>query len=249
MGRVIRGQRTGAGSVFKAHTHHRLGRPALRHCDFAERHGYIAGTVKKIRHDPGRSSPLISVTFKNRYKLGVDHELMIATEGMVEGQNIQCGINAFPHPGNCLPLSAIPQGFSVHSVERAIGDSGRMARTSGTTCQIIAHANGKTRLRLPSGAKVSVDSRCRGIIGICAGGNRLDKPLLKAGAAHYKYQPKRNVWPKVRGVAMNPVEHPHGGGNHQHIGFASTVARRMPAGRKVGLIAARRTGLRTCGAK
>ena len=69
-----------------------------------------------------------------------------------------------------------------------------------------------------------------------------DKPILKAGRAYHKYKVKRNCWPKVRGVAMNPVEHPHGGGNHQHIGKASTVARGKSAGRKVGLIAARRTG-------
>ena len=69
-----------------------------------------------------------------------------------------------------------------------------------------------------------------------------DKPILKAGRAYHKYKVKRNCWPKVRGVAMNPVEHPHGGGNHQHIGKASTVSRGKSAGRKVGLIAARRTG-------
>eukprot|EP00951_Prasinocladus_malaysianus_P048712 scaffold661471_cov60-Prasinocladus_malaysianus.AAC.1 len=66
--------------------------------------------------------------------------------------------------------------------------------------------------------------------------------MLKAGASYHKYKAKRNSWPKVRGVAMNPVEHPHGGGNHQHIGHASTVRRDCPPGKKVGLIAARRTG-------
>lgn len=79
--------------------------------------------------------------------------------------------------------------------------------------------------------------------GIVSGGGRIDKPILKAGRAYHKYKVKRNCWPKVRGVAMNPVEHPHGGGNHQHIGKASTVKRGTSAGRKVGLIAARRTGL------
>ena len=75
-----------------------------------------------------------------------------------------------------------------------------------------------------------------------AGGSRTDKPLLKAGTAYHKYKPKRNEWPKVRGVAMNPVEHPFGGGNHQHIGHASTVKRSAVPGQKAGLIAARRTG-------
>ncbi|GFS29233.1 ribosomal protein L2 family [Actinidia rufa] len=98
------------------------------------------------------------------------------------------------------------------------------------------------RIKLPSGAKKIVPSGCRAMIGQVAGGGRTEKPMLKAGNAYHKYRVKRNCWPKVRGVAMNPVEHPHGGGNHQHIGHASTVRRDAPPGQKVGLIAARRTG-------
>lgn len=74
------------------------------------------------------------------------------------------------------------------------------------------------------------------------GGGRIDKPMLKAGRAYHKYKAKRNSWPHVRGVAMNPVEHPFGGGNHQHIGHPSTSGASYVPGQKVGLIAARRTG-------
>ena len=88
-----------------------------------------------------------------------------------------------------------------------------------------------------------LDSRCRATVGVVAGGGRIDKPMLKAGRAYHKYKVKRNCWPKVRGVAMNPVEHPFGGGNHQHIGNPSTCRREASPGAKVGLIAARRTGL------
>ena len=80
------------------------------------------------------------------------------------------------------------------------------------------------------------------MVGVAAGGQRTDKPILKAVNAWYKARGKRSHWPRVRGVAMNPVEHPHGGGNHQHIGRPSTVSKMAPAGRKVGLIGARRTG-------
>lgn len=80
---------------------------------------------------------------------------------------------------------------------------------------------------------------CRAMVGIVAGGGRMDKPILKAGVAYHKYKVKRNEWPKVRGVAMNPVEHPHGGGNHQHIGHASTVSRNDPPGKKVGFLSPR----------
>merc|ERR1711918_341482 len=91
------------------------------------------------------------------------------------------------------------------------------------------------------GTKKVIPSANRATVGVVAGGGRIDKPMLKAGRAYHKYKVKRNSWPKVRGVAMNPVEHPHGGGNHQHIGKASHVMRGTSAGRKVGLIAARKT--------
>merc|ERR1719507_1327419 len=120
-----------------------------------------------------------------------------------------------------------------------------MCRASGAYAVVRTQLRevGLTRLKMPSGTRNKIiSSNCRACIGIVAGGGRLDKPMLKAGNAYHKYKAKRNCWPKVRGVAMNPVEHPHGGGNHQHIGHASTVRRDTSAGRKVGLIAARRTG-------
>merc|ERR1712007_341618 len=89
----------------------------------------------------------------------------------------------------------------------------------------------------------AIPSANRAMIGVVAGGGRIDKPLLKAGRAYHKYKAKRHSWPKTRGVAMNPVDHPHGGGNHQHIGKASTISRGAVSGQKAGLIAARRTGL------
>lgn len=115
----------------------------------------------------------------------------------------------------------------------------------GAYATIIGHNSdeNKTRIKLGSGAKKILSSDCRATIGVVASGGIVDKPLLKAGRAFHKYRVKRNSWPKTRGVAMNPVDHPHGGGNHQHIGHASTVSRSAPPGQKVGLIAARRTGL------
>merc|ERR1719486_630306 len=110
---------------------------------------------------------------------------------------------------------------------------------------VVGHSDDgkKTRVRLPSGSRKTISSACRGIIGIVAGGGRMDKPVLKAGNNYHKYRVKRNCWPKIRGVAKNPVEHPHGGGNHQHVGHPTTCNKRSSPGMKVGLIAARRTGL------
>ena len=137
-------------------------------------------------------------------------------------------------------------GTLVCNLESIPGDRGRYIRASGAVGSIIAQtASGKTVIRLPSGQKKVVKGRCRAMVGVIAGGGRPEKAILKAGRAYWKHKVKRNCWPKVRGVAMNPVEHPHGGGNHQHVGKPTTVSRKKPAGKKVGLIAARRTGRKT----
>lgn len=244
MGRVLRTQRKGRGGVFKSHTSHRKGASKLRALDYAERWGYIRGTVKSIVHDPGRGAPLAEVHFRNPYKYKKDKEIIIASEGMHTGQFIYCGAKAKVVVGNVVPLSSLPEGTIICNLESSVGDRGKIAKASGDYCVIKSHDldKGKTQVALPSGNRKTFSSQCRAMIGNVAGGNRCDKPLLKAGRAYYKYKAKRNEWPKVRGVAMNPVEHPHGGGNHQHIGHASTVRRDAPPGAKVGLIAARRTG-------
>merc|ERR1711869_82977 len=150
-----------------------------------------------------------------------------------------------------MPLGKMPEGTIVSMVEEKARDRGRFARASGTSCMIVGHSDDgkKSRIRLPSGSRKSIPSTCRAVVGIVAGGGRMDKPVLKAGNNYHKYRVKRNCWPKVRGCAMNPVEHPPGGGNHQHVGHPSTVYRGAPPGMKVGLIAARRTGLLKGGQK
>jgi len=200
--------------------------------------------VKEIIHDPGRGAPLARVQFRNANHYKRQNELFIAAEGIYTGQFIYCGRKAQLAVGNVLPISELPEGTVVCNLETHHADRGVAARCSGNYATIINQNpdEGKTRIRFPSGAKKSLKNTCRGMIGIVAGGGRVDKPLLKAGTAAKKYRAKRNCWPRVRGVAMNPVDHPHGGGNHQHIGHPSTVRRDAPPGQKVGLIAARRTG-------
>merc|ERR1712214_22230 len=144
-------------------------------------------------------------------------------------------------PGRGAPLAKVQ--FKDPYKYRKVTET-KIAKASGGYCTIVAHNTdtGKTRVKLPSGIKKLYSSRNRAMLGLVAGGGRIDKPMLKAGRAYHKFRVKRNCWPKVRGVAENPVEHPHGGGNHQHIGKPSTVRRDASPGKKVGLIAARRTG-------
>ncbi|KAH6896453.1 60S ribosomal protein L2 [Coprinopsis sp. MPI-PUGE-AT-0042] len=147
---------------------------------------------------------------------------LIATEGLHTGAFVYCGKKATLNVGNVLPISQCPEGTIVCNIEEKVGDRGALARTSGNYAT--------TRIRLPSGAKKTVAGGARATVGI-------------AGRAFHKFKAKRYNWPRTRGVAMNPVDHPHGGGNHQHIGKASTIARSAVPGQKVGLIAARRTVL------
>jgi large subunit ribosomal protein L8e len=244
MGRTIRAQRKGKSSTFKAHVHGRKGPAKHRVLDFSERRGYIRGVVKEIIHDPGRGAPLARVKFRHPYQPKYQSFNFIAVEGMYTGQYIYCGKKAELTVGNVLPLSSMPEGTIISNCENKPADRGTMARCSGNYATIISHSEDgkKARIKLPSGAKKTIPASARAMVGIVAGGGRIDKPLLKAGRAYWKYKPKRKCWPVVRGVAMNPVDHPHGGGNHQHIGHPSTVRRSAPPGQKVGLIAARRTG-------
>eukprot|EP00392_Amoebophrya_sp_AT5.2_P005784 g5794.t1 len=243
---MVRCQRKGRqGLVFKSKVKHRKGAAKLRCLDYAERHGYVKGLVKEIIHDPGRGAPLAKVHFRDPYRFKIEKQLMVAVEGTHSGQFIYCGKNAQLAVGNVLPVGKCPEGTVVSMVEDKYADRGSIARASGTSCIVIGHSEDgkKSMLKLPSGTRKRINSGSRAIVGIVAGGGRIDKPLLKAGTAFHKYRVKRNCWPKVRGVAMNPVEHPHGGGNHQHVGHPTTTARNAPPGQKVGLIAARRTGI------
>ena len=176
-----------------------------------------------------------------------DKQLMVAAEGMYSGQYIYCGKKAELVIGNVLPVGQMPEGTVICNVEHRAGDRAVMAKTSGEYAIVVAHNPdaGITRIKLPSGTKKVIPSNARAMVGLIAGGGRTEKPMLKAGRAYHKAHAKRNNWPKVRGVAMNPVEHPHGGGNHQHVGHATTIKRLAVPGQKVGQIAARRTGRKT----
>lgn len=199
----------------------------------------LRGRVVEIRHDPGRWVPIARVVLENGQEFW-----MPAAEGMYVGQVIEVGPDAKPANGNILPVGKIPEGTQIFNVEIRPGDGGKLARASGAYAVILGRSGNKTIIQLPSGKAKEIPNDARATIGIAAGAGRLEKPLLKAGAAYYKWSAKPHVWPRVRGVAMNAVNHPHGGGNHQSPSFPTTVSRNAPPGRKVGHIAARTTGRR-----
>eukprot|EP01084_Bolivina_argentea_P114097 203222_1 len=244
MGKVTLSRRRGRAGIFAAAVHKRHGPARLRPLDYGEGKGYVKGVVKELVHDPGRGAPLMKIQFRHPFKYKKLTHTMVAPEGIYSGEFLYFGKRAQLAIGNVLPIKNLPEGAIICNVEDKLGDRGTLARASGDYCIVISHNadTGRSRIKLPSGQKKSINSNCRAMVGIVSGGGRIEKPLMKAGNSYYRWKRKRKNWPIVRGVARNPVEHPHGGGNHQHIGHPSTVRRFAPPGQKVGLIAARRTG-------
>merc|ERR1711998_154612 len=154
MGRVIRGQRKGRGSIFKSHNRNRKGAAKLRVLDFGERIGFVKGVVRDIIHDPGRGAPLAKLDFHNQRKYKIDKELMPAVEGTYTGHFVYCGKKAQLIVGNTLPVKSMPEGTVVSNLEVRPGDRGVIARCSGDYCSIIAHDfdRSRTKVRLPSGS-------------------------------------------------------------------------------------------------
>lgn len=237
MGKRILVQRMGRGSpTFRSPGHLKKGEAKYPLIDFEKT---FKGKVVDLIHDPGRWVPLAKIVLENGLEF-----LTPAVEGMYVGQIIEIGPEAKISNGNILPVGNIPEGTQIANVEKTPGDGGKYIRASGAYGLIIGRGAGKTHIQLPSGEIIEVLNTARAMIGVIAGGGRIEKPLLKAGASYYKWSAKAHKWPRVRGVAMNPVSHPHGGGSHQHVGRPSTVSRTTPPGRKVGHISARRTGRR-----
>ena len=118
---------------------------------------------------------------------------------MYSGQFVYCGKKAQITIGNVMPIGQMPEGTIVCNLEEKTGDRGKLARASGNYATVIAHNpdTHRTRVKLPSGSKKVIPSANRAMIGLVAGGGRIDKPILKAGRAYHKYKVKRNCWPKV----------------------------------------------------
>jgi large subunit ribosomal protein L2 len=177
------------------------------------------------------------VAFENGKK-----QFIVVPEGISVGENLSCGVSAEVKPGNTLPLAEIPEGIPICNIESKPNDGGQFARSSGVYATLVSRELSKVIVRMPSGVLKWFHPKCRATIGIVAGGGRIDKPFLKAGKKYHKMKARAAKYPRVSGVAMNVVDHPFGGGNRKHPGKPTTVSRNAPPGRKVGHIAARRTG-------
>jgi large subunit ribosomal protein L2 len=228
MGKRIRAQRKGRGGIYACPSHRFRGRASHPRINKGK------GRVIALKHDPGRTAPVAEIVFGDNEK-----NLIIAPYTMAEEQNIEVGERAHLSVGNILPIRMIPEGTMIYNVEMKPGDGGKFARAAGTGAMVVSHGT-KTVIRMPSGKFKSLDPQCRAAIGMVAGGGHKEKPMAKAGKKFHAYRSKPKRFPVTSGVAMNAVNHPHGGGGHPHVGRPSTVSKHAPPGKKVGRLSSRK---------
>lgn len=181
--------------------------------DFRRNKDGVIGEVERIEYDPNRSAHIALIKY-----LDGERRYIIAPKGLKAGDRIQSGSGAPIKTGNALPLRNIPLGSTVHNVELKPGKGGQLARSAGGSVQVLAKEGAHVTLRLRSGEMRKVNAECRATIGEVSNSEHSLRSLGKAGAKRW-----RGVRPTVRGVAMNPVDHPHGGGEGRTSGGRNPV--------------------------
>lgn len=196
--------------------------------------------VRELFKESGRNEILAKLLLENGKEA-----ITIAAEGQFVGQNILLGDTQEVEIGNVTLLKNVPEGCPVFNIEREMGDGGRIVRATGSYALLVIKDLQKrtANIKLPSGKILNVPLTCRATIGCVAGGERKEKPLIKAGNKFHAMKAKTRKHITVRGVAMNAACHPFGGSQH-HAGKSKSVSRGAPPGRKVGAIASSRTGRR-----
>ncbi|MDE2663307.1 MAG: 50S ribosomal protein L2 [Gemmatimonadota bacterium] len=194
-----------------------------RRIDFKRRKDGVPGVIAEIEYDPNRSARIALIHYADGEKRYILHP-----RGLGVGDTILSGSGIDPNVGNCLPLREVPLGTVVHGVELVPGKGAQLARSAGASVQVVAKERGAVTLRLPSTEMRMVPESCRATVGQV--GN-VDHELIRAGkAGRSRWKGRR---PKVRGVAMNPVDHPLGGGEGRSSGGRPPVSPwGKPEGRK-----------------
>jgi large subunit ribosomal protein L2 len=189
--------------------------------DFRRNKDGVPATVAHIEYDPNRSARIALLHYADGEK-----RYILAPQGVRQGDRLMSGPDAEIRPGNALPLRNIPVGTVVHAIELKPGAGARMARSAGASVQLMAKEGDLATLRLPSGEMRMVPSACRATVGAVGNPEHELIAIGKAGRARWK---RRR--PSVRGVAMNPVDHPLGGGEGKSSGGRHPTS---PWGKKEG---------------
>ena len=232
--RTLVRRRGRGGKQFRAITVGKIAPAKYPYFKLDEHH---TGKVVDIVHERGRNAPLAKIQFDNG-----NYSLVPAPEGTMVGRSIEVGTGTAARAGNILTLESAPDGTVVCNIEKNTGDGGKLMKAAGSSAVVFGHSTQGVTIRFPSGKFLTLNHKCRAMVGTIAGGGHKEKPFLKAGTRAKHMQAHGRLYPTVRGIAQAAVYHPHGGGRHQHIGRQSSVGRTTPPGRKVGNIAPRKTG-------
>ncbi len=182
--------------------------------DFKRNKDGIKATVETIEYDPNRTANIALLKYADG-----ERRYIIAPRNVSVGDTIQSGTDAPIRSGNCMPLRNIPMGSVIHCIELKPGKGAQLIRSAGTSCQLVAKEGPYVTLRLRSGEMRKVLADCRGTLGEVSNPEHNLRSLGKAGAKRW-----RGVRPTVRGVVMNPVDHPHGGGEGKTSGGRHPVS-------------------------
>jgi large subunit ribosomal protein L2 len=204
----------GRNSYGRKTSRHRGGgaKRLYRKIDFKRRKDGVPAKVAAIEYDPNRSAYIALLHYVDGVKAYI-----LAPQRLTVGMTVESGPDAEISVGNCLPLAKMPTGTVVHNVELQPGRGGQLARSAGTAVQLMAKEAGMATLRLPSGEMRLVRDECRATVGTIGNSDHQNVKVGKAGRKRHM-----GVRPQTRGTAMNPVDHPHGGGE------GSTTAGRHP---------------------
>jgi len=190
------------------HKHH------YRIVDFKRNKDGIPAKVERLEYDPNRSANIALVLYSDG-----ERRYILAPKGLSAGDTIQSGVDAPIKAGNAMPLRNAPLGSVVHAIELKPGKGAQIARAAGTYAQLVAKDGAYVTLRLRSGEMRKIEADCRATLGEIGNAEHMLRSLGKAGASRW-----RGVRPTVRGVAMNPVDHPHGGGEGKTSGGRHPVS-------------------------
>ena len=178
-----------------------------------KRNNTESATVDRIEYDPNRSSYIALITYTDGTK-----SYILAPKDLKVGDQVISGEKKEIRIGNCMPMSDIPVGIDIHNIELKIGSGAQLARSAGSSTQIVGKSDGYVAIKLPSGEQRKVREECRATIGVLSNIDKKNQKLGKAGRKRWL-----GVRPSVRGVAMNPIDHPHGGGEGKTSGGRDPV--------------------------
>ena len=181
---------------------------SYRLVDFKRRKLDVEGTVERIEYDPNRTAFIALITYTDG-----EQAYILAPQRLAVGDKVIASASADVKPGNAMPMSALPVGTIVHNVEMKLGRGGAIARSAGSYAQIVGRDGGYVIVRLNSGEQRLILSSCFATVGAVSNQDHMNISLGKAGRSRWL-----GVKPSVRGVAMNPIDHPHGGGEGRTSG-------------------------------